>query len=76
MCFFFFSYCRSRSSAISKSDSDAVKLHQEVIEQAKYQFWPLEKKLRVVQQGKEYVRKHQSEMEERLRESRTLARLR
>jgi len=53
-----------------------VKLHQEVIEQAKYQFWPLEKKLRVVQQGKEYVRKHQSEMEERLRESRTLARLR
>ena len=52
-----------------------MKLHQEVIEQAKYQFWPLEKKLRVVQQGKEYVRKHQSEMEERLRESRTLARL-
>ena len=44
-----------------------------MIEQAKYQFWPLEKKLRVVQQGKEYVKKHQSEMEERLAQSRTFA---
>ena len=54
-----------------KGDSDALRVHNEVIEQAKYQMWPLDKKIRVVQQAKEYVKKHNSEMEERLAQSKT-----
>ncbi len=37
----------------------------------RFQLWPLDKKLRVVNQAKEYVKKHNSEMEERLAQSRT-----
>ena len=64
---------RSWSSAVSASVLEAVKVHEEVIEQAKYQLWPLDKKLRVVQQAKDYVKKHHSEMEERLAQSRTIS---
>ena len=56
---------------IGDFDIDTVKLHNEVIEQTKYQLWPLNKKLRVVQQAKEYVKRHQSEMAERLAQSKT-----
>ena len=61
------------SSKSSKGDADTLKLHREVIEQVKYQLWPLDKKMRILQQAKEYVKKHESEMEERLAQSKTCA---
>ena len=60
---------RSRSSAVSRADIDALKLHKEVIEMTKFQMWPMDKKLRVIQQAKEFVKRHESEMEERLAQS-------
>ena len=48
----------SKSSRSSKGDLETLKLHNEVIEQAKYQNWPIQKKLRVVQQAKQYVRRY------------------
>ena len=63
----------SKSSRSSKGDVDTLKLHNEVIEQAKYQDWPIQKKLRVVQQAKQYVKRHNKDMEERLAQSKTCA---
>ena len=40
---------------------------------ARYQLWPLDKKLRIVEQAKIYLKRHESEMEERLAQSKTFA---
>ena len=64
---------RSRSSAMSNRELEALKLHNEILEMVKYQMWPLDKKLRVLQQAKDYVKKHESEMEERLAQTATCA---
>ena len=37
----------------------------------RYQLWPLDKKLRVVRQAKDYLNKHASEVEQRLAQDRT-----
>ncbi len=39
----------------------------------RYQLWPLDKKLRVIEQAKMYLKRHESEMEERLAQSKTFA---
>ena len=41
--------------------------------QFRYQLWPLDKKLRVIEQAKMYQKRHESEMEERLAQSKTFA---
>ena len=38
----------------------------------RYQLWPLDKKLRVIRTAKEYVRRHESELQEKYAQSRTL----
>ena len=37
----------------------------------RYQLWPLDKKLRVVRQAKDYLNRHASEVEQRLAQDRT-----
>jgi hypothetical protein len=39
----------------------------------RYQLWPLDKKVRVIEQAKMYLKRHESEMEERLAQSKTFA---
>jgi hypothetical protein len=64
----------SKFSALSKSaEHETLKLHKEVIEQAKYQLWPLDKKLRVINTAKEYVRRHESELQEKFAQKRSLS---
>ena len=38
---------------------------------SRYQLWPLDKKLRVVRQAKDYLNRHASEVEQRLAQDRT-----
>lgn len=42
-----------------------------MIEQVKFQLWPLDKKLRVINTAREYVRRHESEMQEKFAQKRT-----
>ncbi len=58
---------------VSSSHQETLKLHKEVIEQAKYQLWPLDKKLRVIQTAKDYVKRHETELQEKFAQSRTIA---
>ena len=37
----------------------------------RYQLWPLDKKLRVVRQAKDYLNRHASEVQQRLAQDRT-----
>eukprot|EP00095_Tigriopus_kingsejongensis_P002203 maker-scaffold1312_size48844-snap-gene-0.10 protein:Tk02203 transcript:maker-scaffold1312_size48844-snap-gene-0.10-mRNA-1 annotation:"transmembrane channel-like protein 1" len=66
---------RTDASGVSKSDLETLKLHKEVIEQTKYQAWPLDKKLRVIKQAKDYVRRHEDEMQEKMAQRRTMSSL-
>ena len=47
--------------------------YQEIIifYDTRYQIWPLDKKMRVVRQAKDYLNKHASEVEQRLAQDRT-----
>jgi hypothetical protein len=40
---------------------------------SRHQLWPLDKKLRIMQQAKDYVKRHESELEEQLAQHRTFA---
>ncbi|GLH14606.1 Uncharacterized protein GBIM_18964 [Gryllus bimaculatus] len=48
-----------------------LRLHKEVLSSVKQQPWPMRRKLRLVQQAKAYVKKHEGELKERLAQSRT-----
>ena len=39
----------------------------------RYQLWPLDKKLRIIEQAKQYLKRHESEMEERLAQNKDFA---
>ena len=42
-----------------------------MIKNIRYQLWPLDKKLRVVRQAKDYLNRHASEVQQRLAQDRT-----
>ncbi|XP_064086907.1 transmembrane channel-like protein 2 [Macrobrachium nipponense] len=46
-----------------------LKIHKEVLAGVSQQCWPIERKLRLVQTSREYIKKHEGEMEERLAQS-------
>ena len=57
----------SHESKKSESIYENLKLHKEVIEQVKFQLWPLDKKVRTVRQAKLFVAQHEKEMESQLK---------
>ena len=57
----------SEESRRSESVYENLKLHKEVVEQVKYQLWPLDKKLRMLRQAKLFVAQHEKEMENQLK---------
>ena len=61
------------STASSVVDKEELRLHKEVLDQVRYQPWPLTKKIRVYRQAVDYVSRHQSEIEQRLAQDKTLA---
>ncbi|XP_023346032.1 uncharacterized protein LOC111715029 [Eurytemora carolleeae] len=61
------------SSLQSDSTYEALKLHREVLGKVKYQIWPLDRKLRVLQQAKLFLKKHQTEVESLLRQEKSFA---
>ncbi|XP_012227953.2 transmembrane channel-like protein [Linepithema humile] len=78
---------RRRSSAYTTSSGDTIismeesgnqeqifenlKLHKEVLSGVKQQPWPLRRKIKLVQQAKSYVRRHEGALQERLAQSRS-----
>ena len=42
-----------------------------ILYNVRYQLWPLDKKIRVVHQAKDYLNRHASEVEQRLAQDRT-----
>ena len=46
---------------------EKLKLHKEVVDQVKFQLWPLDKKLRMLRQAKLFVSQHEKEMENQLK---------
>ena len=57
----------SEESRRSESVYENLKLHREVVDQVKYQIWPLDKKLRMVRQAKLFVSQHEKEMKNQLK---------
>ena len=57
----------SEESRRSESVYENLKLHREVVDQVKYQLWPLDKKLRMVRQAKLFVSQHEKEMKNQLK---------
>lgn len=47
-----------------------IKLHKEVLQQVKWQPWSMKRKLRLVQQARSYIAKHEGELQERFAASR------
>ncbi|XP_048515519.1 transmembrane channel-like protein isoform X2 [Athalia rosae] len=78
---------RRRSSAFTTSSGDTaisieeggtqeqifenLKLHKEVLSGVKQQPWPLRRKIKLVQQAKSYVRRHEGALQERLAQNRS-----
>lgn len=48
-----------------------LKLHKEVLSGVKQQPWPLRRKIKLVQQAKSYVRRHEGALQERLAQNRS-----
>jgi hypothetical protein len=48
-----------------------LRLHKEVLSSVKQQPWGMRRKLRLVQQAKAYVKRHEGELQERLAQSKT-----
>lgn len=48
-----------------------LRLHKEVLCSVKQQPWGMRRKLRLVQQAKAYVKRHEGELQERLAQSKT-----
>jgi hypothetical protein len=77
-----FSYCPSvcvgTSTAISVEEGvtqeqifENLRMHKEVLGSVKQQPWAMRRKLRLVQQAKAYVKRHEGELQERLAQSKT-----
>ena len=58
---------QSGESRRSESTYENLKLHKEVIDQVKHQMWPLDKKLRIIKQAKQFVVQHEKEMQNQLK---------
>jgi len=43
-----------------------IRLHKEVLSSVRQQPWSIRRKMKLVQQAKEYVKKHEGELQERL----------
>jgi hypothetical protein len=48
-----------------------LRLHKEVLNSVKQQPWGMRRKLRLVQQAKAYVKRHEGELQERLAQNKT-----
>ncbi len=48
-----------------------VKENEMLVSSYRFQIWPLDKKLRVIRTAKDYVKRHESELEEKLAQNRT-----
>jgi hypothetical protein len=48
-----------------------LRVHKEVLSSVKQQPWVMHRKLRLVQQAKAYVKRHEGELQERLAQSKT-----
>ncbi|KAJ9584620.1 hypothetical protein L9F63_021038, partial [Diploptera punctata] len=76
---------RRRSSVFTSTDTtismdegvtqeqiyENLRLHKEVLSSVKQQPWGMRRKLRLVQQAKSYVKRHEGELQERLAQSKT-----
>lgn len=47
-----------------------IRIHKEVLQQVKWQPWSMKRKLRLVQQAKSYIARHEGELQERFASSR------
>ncbi|CAH1389370.1 unnamed protein product, partial [Nezara viridula] len=48
-----------------------MRIHKEVVAHIKYQPWPIQKKLRLVQAAKSYIKQHEGQIQERLAQRRS-----
>lgn len=48
-----------------------IRLHKEVIANVKQQPWPVRRKLKLIEQAKSYVKRHEGELQVRLKQSRS-----
>uniref|UniRef100_A0A336LRN1 CSON002176 protein n=1 Tax=Culicoides sonorensis TaxID=179676 RepID=A0A336LRN1_CULSO len=48
-----------------------IRIHKEVLQQVKWQPWTMKRKLRLVQQAKNYIARHEGELQERFASSRS-----
>lgn len=48
-----------------------IRLHKEVLSNVKQQPWSMRRKLKLVQQAKSYIKRHEGELQERLAQSRS-----
>lgn len=48
-----------------------IRLHKEVLTNVKHQPWSMRRKLKLVQQAKSYIKRHEGELQERLAQSRS-----
>ncbi|XP_014287845.1 transmembrane channel-like protein [Halyomorpha halys] len=48
-----------------------MRIHKEVVANIKYQPWPIQKKLRLVQAAKSYIKQHEGQIQERLAQRRS-----
>lgn len=48
-----------------------IRLHKEVLSSVKMQPWVMKRKLKLVQQAKSYIKRHQGALQERLAQSRS-----
>lgn len=59
------------SGATQEQIFERLRLHKEVLQSARQQPWPMQRKVRLVRQAKGYVRRHEGELQERLAHSKT-----
>lgn len=48
-----------------------IRLHKEVLSNVKLQPWTMRRKIKLVQQAKAYVKRHEGELQERLAQSKS-----
>lgn len=48
-----------------------IRLHKEVLSNVKFQPWTMRRKIKLVQQAKAYVKRHEGELQERLAQSKS-----
>lgn len=48
-----------------------IRLHKELLDSVKQQPWDMRRKLKLIQQAKEYVKRHEGQLQERLAQSKS-----